>query len=157
MGQPLLRCVSFFLTLPHSFSLLPTLPHFRSWPFTAFHCSSLPEVACRIMQQIFVHRIPSYDWFGALRDPTTTASGRLLTSTTLIVTSSTPNVYLFKIDVPVEFWLFDVWSARLLYMWLHQEKGRQLIYLSCLFHLIPCHLDASKMSKQGLGLYNVNK
>ena len=39
---------------------------------------------------------------------------------------------------------------------LHQEKGRQLIYLSRLFHLIPCHLDASKMSKHGLGLYNVN-
>ena len=39
---------------------------------------------------------------------------------------------------------------------LHQEKGRQLIYLSRLFRLIPCHLDASKMSKHGLGLYNVN-
>ena len=38
----------------------------------------------------------------------------------------------------------------------HQEKGRQLIYLSRLFCLIPCHLDASKMSKHGLGLYNAN-
>ena len=41
-------------------------------------------------------------------------------------------------------------------VYMHQEKGRQLIYLSRLFCLIPCHLDASKMSKHGLGLYNAN-
>jgi len=30
---------------------------------------------------------------------------------------------------------------------LHQETCRHLIYLFCLFHLIPCHLDPSKMSQ----------
>ena len=38
----------------------------------------------------------------------------------------------------------------------YQGKGHQLIYLSRLFRPITCHLDASKMSKHGLRLYNVN-
>ena len=39
----------------------------------------------------------------------------------------------------------------------HQEMRHQLIRLFRLFQLVPCHLDASKVSKYGPGLYNVNK
>ena len=52
-------------------------------------------------------------------DPTTTVSSSPLISTTLLVTSSTPSTHLFKINITVKSWLFEVRSTKPVYMGPH--------------------------------------
>jgi hypothetical protein len=55
----------------------------------------------------------------------------------------------------IKLWIFAGLWPQLVFS-IHQETWHCLVYLFHLFHLIPCHLNPSKTSKSGLGLYNVN-
>ena len=75
--------------------------------------ASLPEVSSHTSSG------PNVGTTCVLCDPTTTASGRPLISTTLLVTGSTPSTYLFKINITVKPWLFDARSTKPVYMGPH--------------------------------------